>query len=141
MPSGGQDSFTATSASTSMAPKLADFVMPQSPLTPHDTVFDPQAPATVSAWHTRSGHVLVQAKVNGQDIGYMLLDTGMSYLAHASAEYAANISAEYVVHASAECAVNTSVECDLQAEHASSTSAEYDLRSFAVEYTVHQEAS
>ena len=119
MPSGGKDTFTATSASISLAPKLADFIMPQAPLTPHDTVFDPQAAATVSAWHTRSGHVLVKPKVNGQDIGYMLLDTGMFSFAHTSAayalrkstEYAVNTSAEYGFHTSAEYAVNTSAEC------------------------------
>lgn len=79
-PSGGNNTFTATSASTSLAPKLSDFVMPEPPLTPQDTTFNPQLPATVPAWHTRSGHVLVQPKLNGQDVGYMMLDTGASGL-------------------------------------------------------------
>ncbi|DBA75380.1 TPA: hypothetical protein ACH3X1_010646 [Trebouxia sp. C0004] len=79
-PSGGNSTFTAMSASTSLAPKLSDFVMPEPPLTPQDTKFDPQLPATVPAWHTRSGHVLVQPKLNGQNVGYMMLDTGASGL-------------------------------------------------------------
>ena len=119
MPSGGKDTFTATSASISLAPKLADFIMPQPPLTPHDTVFDPQAAATVSAWHTRSGHVLVKPMVNGQAIGYMLLDTGMFSFAHTSAAYALRKSAEYAVNTSAEYGFHTS------AEYAVNTSAEY----------------
>ncbi len=53
--------------------------MPEPPLTPQDTKFDPQLPATVLAWHTRSGHVLVKPKLNGQDVGYMMLDTGESW--------------------------------------------------------------
>ena len=158
MPSGGKDTFTATSASISLAPKLADFVMPQPPLTPHDTEFDPQAAATVSAWHTRSGHVLVKPKVNGQDIGYMLLDTGMFSFAHTSAAYALRKSAEYAVntsaeygfhtsaeygfHTSAEYAVNTSAECGFHtsAEYAVNTSADYVSHS-TTEYTVQQGAS
>lgn len=50
--------------------------MPEPPLTPLDTKFHPQSPSTIQAWHTRSGHVLVQPKINGQGIGYMMLDTG-----------------------------------------------------------------
>jgi hypothetical protein len=30
------------------------------------------------AWHTRSGHVLVQPRINGAEAGYMILDTGAS---------------------------------------------------------------
>lgn len=50
--------------------------MPTPPLTPPDTKFDPGASADVEAWHTGSGHVLVQAKINGKEAGYMMLDTG-----------------------------------------------------------------
>lgn len=30
------------------------------------------------AWYTRSGHVLVQPRINGIEAGYMILDTGAS---------------------------------------------------------------
>ena len=50
--------------------------MPEPPLLPHDTAFDPEASAEVQAWHTRSGHVLIKAQINGKDAGYMMLDTG-----------------------------------------------------------------
>lgn len=50
--------------------------MPDPPLTPPDTQFDPRAPPAVQAWHTRSGHVLVLPKIDGKEIGYMMLDTG-----------------------------------------------------------------
>ena len=50
--------------------------MPKPPLTPPDTKFNPQASANVQAWHTGSGHVLVQTKINGKEAGYMMLDTG-----------------------------------------------------------------
>lgn len=50
--------------------------MPDPPLTPPDTQFDPEVPPSVQAWHTRSGHVLVLPKIDGKEIGYMMLDTG-----------------------------------------------------------------
>ena len=54
--------------------------MPEPPLTPPDTQFDPQVPPDVQAWHTRSGHVLVLPKIDGKEIGYMMLDTGSGWI-------------------------------------------------------------
>lgn len=68
--------FTTTAASTSLGPQLSTFVMPEPPLTPPDTHFDPEVPSAVQAWHTRSGHVLVLPRIDGKEIGYMMLDTG-----------------------------------------------------------------
>ena len=75
-PSGTYNIFTTTAASTSPAPQLSTFVMPEPPLTPPDTRFDPNVPPDVQAWHTRSGHVLVLPKLDGKEMGYMMLDTG-----------------------------------------------------------------
>lgn len=76
-PSGGNNYFTATSVKLETVPQLSTFAMPQPPLTPPDTHFDPQASRVVQAWHTRSGHVLVQPSINGRSLGYMMLDTGI----------------------------------------------------------------
>ena len=74
--SGGDNFFTATSVSIQTAPPLSTFVMPQPPLTPSDTHFDPKASPQVKAWHTRSGHVLVKPEIDGKVLGFMMLDTG-----------------------------------------------------------------
>ena len=31
------------------------------------------------AWWTDSGHIVVQPRINGQEVGYMILDTGMDH--------------------------------------------------------------
>lgn len=42
---------------------------------PEDTTFDPAQPQA-QCWWTSSGHLLLQPTIDGQQLGWMLLDTG-----------------------------------------------------------------
>jgi hypothetical protein len=46
------------------------------PVQPQDVVFDPAVPAEVKVERFRSGHFLVQPKVNGEDVGWFIFDSG-----------------------------------------------------------------
>lgn len=79
---GGQHSYLTTSMELRSAldatAAALSYSIPFTPLLPEDTSFLPGLPSTVKAWHTRSGHVLVQPRINGAEAGYMILDTGAS---------------------------------------------------------------
>jgi len=76
---GGQHCYRTVSVERSR-PSLppGSFAMPPAPIRPADTSYLPGEPARVKAWHARSGHVLVKPKINGREVGYMILDTGAS---------------------------------------------------------------
>lgn len=44
--------------------------------TPTDVAFDPSVPASVECRRAVTGHVLVHPRVNGQDVGWFILDSG-----------------------------------------------------------------
>mmetsp|Transcript_20326 Transcript_20326/g.52029 ORF Transcript_20326/g.52029 Transcript_20326/m.52029 type:complete len:651 (-) Transcript_20326:36-1988(-) len=79
---GGQHSYMTVSAELRSAALSAaaalSYSIPADPLCPTDTAFIPGLPPAVKAWYTRSGHVLVQPRINGIEAGYMILDTGAS---------------------------------------------------------------
>ena len=52
------------------------FSIPPNQLTPTDTHFEPISGGNMSAWWTRSGHIVVEPEIDGQKVGYMILDTG-----------------------------------------------------------------
>jgi len=77
--SGGQHTYlTASVQLRGQSSFQPSYSLPATPLRPGDTHFIPGMPPTVSAWHSHSGHVLVTPKVNGKEIGCMILDTGAS---------------------------------------------------------------
>lgn len=43
---------------------------------PADTAFDAQAPAEIEVQRTRTGHLLVHPLVDGEEVGWFILDTG-----------------------------------------------------------------
>ncbi|MBX7220210.1 MAG: aspartyl protease family protein [Blastocatellia bacterium] len=51
---------------------------PFAPITrlPQDSTFDPSIPAALETKRARSGHLLVHPKVNGEDVGWFILDSG-----------------------------------------------------------------
>jgi len=57
---------------------------------PHDTRFDPHASARVEAMKTVTGHILVRPEVDGNDLGWFVLDSGagISIITSAAAESA-----------------------------------------------------
>jgi hypothetical protein len=44
--------------------------------TPDDTAFDDRVPAELEVKRAKTGHLLVKPKVNGQDVGWFILDSG-----------------------------------------------------------------
>ncbi|GAB4813185.1 hypothetical protein N2152v2_000231 [Parachlorella kessleri] len=52
--------------------------MPQPPLVPADARFLSGVPAATPAWFCPSGHIAVRPTINGQQAGFMMLDTGAS---------------------------------------------------------------
>lgn len=54
------------------------FLIPPIELTPQDTRFETAQGTTAPAWWTSSGHLMVEPLINGQKLGYMILDTGMT---------------------------------------------------------------
>ncbi len=50
--------------------------MPQPPLVPADARFLSGVPAATPAWFCPSGHIAVRPTINGQQAGFMMLDTG-----------------------------------------------------------------
>lgn len=45
---------------------------------PNDTTFDASAPTAVETKRSKGGHLLVHPRVNGQDVGWFVFDTGAS---------------------------------------------------------------
>ena len=58
-----------------MGTSLCPFSMPPVQMLPEDTTFDPEHPQA-RCWWTSSGHLLLQPTIDGQQLGWMLLDTG-----------------------------------------------------------------
>lgn len=56
------------------------FTIPPNQLTPTDTCIEPKIGGHMAAWWTRSGHIVVEPEIDGQRVGYMILDTGKSPL-------------------------------------------------------------
>ena len=54
------------------------FAVPQSWLRPPDATLDPPEGGPLKAWWTGSGHILVAPRLDGREVGYMILDTGTS---------------------------------------------------------------
>ena len=57
------------------APQPCPFTMPPVQMLPEDTTWD-SALQEAPCWWTSSGHLLLQPTINGQQVGWMLLDTG-----------------------------------------------------------------
>ncbi|GMH36383.1 hypothetical protein BSKO_04251 [Bryopsis sp. KO-2023] len=76
--SGGNHYFKATECSVVEEGDPSRFEGPEHMLLPSDTRFDASEDCTVKAWMTSGGHVLVRPKINGREVGYMILDTGAS---------------------------------------------------------------
>ncbi len=73
---GGNNEYRVDQVSVvSIALDPCPFSMPPPQMLPEDTTWDaalPEAPC----WWTNSGHLLLRPTIDGQQIGYMLLDTG-----------------------------------------------------------------
>ena len=63
-----------SSSSTSM------YTMPEHVVFPNDAVFLKGIPTAVPVWHTKSGHLLARASINGHPdtLGFFIIDTGAS---------------------------------------------------------------
>ena len=78
----------------------SSYIMPVQDLLPEDATFFPEVSSAVPVWHTRSGHMLARATINGEeDVGYFIVDTGASgFVVEPSAADALNLEAFGVVH-------------------------------------------
>ena len=52
------------------------FTIPPIDITPKDTSFEPREGGSIPAWWTSSGHLVVEPSIDGQKLGFMILDTG-----------------------------------------------------------------
>jgi hypothetical protein len=76
--SGGANWVSVSDVRSEPVASFVSYVMPVTPRRPLDTRFDPREGPGVPAWWTPSGHLLVRPIVNGQQTGFMVLDTGGS---------------------------------------------------------------
>jgi hypothetical protein len=69
----------AIAAMEASAVSASIYTAPNIPLLPPDAAFLPGIPSATKAWFTKSGHIIVQPKINGVDgVGCFILDTGRS---------------------------------------------------------------
>lgn len=73
---GSENFFVVTSCATLDAWPLTAFSLPESQLRPPCTSFDPPGGGPLRGWWTTSGHIVVEPRIDGQSVGYMILDTG-----------------------------------------------------------------
>ena len=84
---GSENSFTLLKSCVREASVQHSFAVPQSWLRPPDATFDPPEGGPLKAWWTGSGHILVAPRLDGREVGYMILDTGTSAQSTCSLEF------------------------------------------------------
>ncbi len=67
---------TFTVRTVTAAPDFVRSPFQMLPSKASDTAFDAAAPARVEARRARTGHMLVHPRINGQDVGWFILDSG-----------------------------------------------------------------
>ncbi len=72
--SGQTDIVTITRVTTPTAPAVDAFAY--KPHAPSNATFDSTAPAKLELKRTRTGHILCRPKLDGQDVGWFILDSG-----------------------------------------------------------------
>lgn len=76
MAAGSENCLVVTGHETLTSWRPTAFVPPRSLLTPLDTTFDPPTGGSMPGWWTSSGHIVVKPRINGHELGYLILDTG-----------------------------------------------------------------
>lgn len=94
---GDTETYSAVEAQ-SIQPGKVDTAMPTSNVS--DTTFDPAKPALVESSFAGNTHIKVRARVNGQDVGWFILDSGAGALVIDKA-LADSLSLERVRHGTA----------------------------------------